>query len=67
MKTLFMCFYLRLFVSLGFGKGGLLGKRSFQKLPFLEVLENLQTVENKGESDDFLEIWIRDFLEICPS
>ena len=48
-----------------FGKRGLLEKGSFQKSPFsrdsrdfryLEILENPQTVENKGESEHFLEI-----------
>ena len=49
----------------GVGKRCLLEKGSFQKSPFLELLENLeipeilenpQTVENQGEADHFLEI-----------
>ena len=49
----------------GSEKRGLLEKRSFQKNPFPEILENLeiqeilenpQIVENKGEADHFLEI-----------
>ena len=49
----------------GFGKRGLLEKGSFQKSPFLEILENLEileilenphTLENKGKSGENLEI-----------
>ena len=46
----------------GFRKRGLLERGSYQKSPFLkilensEILENPQTVENKGGSDHFLEI-----------
>ena len=52
-------------IFIGFGKRALLEKGSFQKSPFsrdlenleiLEILENPQTVENKEESDHFLEI-----------
>ena len=63
-----------------FGKRGLLEKGSFQKSPFsrdsreleiFEILENPQTVENKGESDHFLEILenseILEILEIPPA
>ena len=57
-------------------------KGSFQKSPFsrdsrefsqeiLEILENRHTVENKGESDHFLEILenleILEILEISPA
>ena len=56
-----------------FGKRGLLEKGSFQKSPFLEILEileNPQSVENKGESDHFLEalenLEILEILEISP-
>ena len=48
--------------DLGFGKGGLLKRGLFRKVHFLEnleikeILENPSTVENKGESDHFLEI-----------
>ena len=51
-------------------------KGSFQKSPFSEILENLeilenpQTVENKGEADYFLQILenleILEILEIPP-
>ena len=44
---------------IGFGRRGLLQKGSLQKSRFSEIqeiLENPQTVENKGESDHFLEI-----------
>ena len=61
---------------LGFGKRGLLEKGSFQASRFsrdsracgdLEFLENPQTVENKGESDHFLEILQSlEILEIPP-
>ena len=45
----------------GFGKRDLLEKGSFQKIHFLEILENLEIlgnppVQDKGESDHFLEI-----------
>ena len=44
----------------GSEKKGLLEKESFQKSPFsieiLEMLENPQTLENKGESDYLPEI-----------
>ena len=51
----------------GFGKWGLFGKVHFleirvENLEILEILESPQTVENKGESDHFLEI-----LEIAKS
>ena len=62
---------------IGFGKRGLLEKGSFQKvhlleipenLEILEILENPQTVERKGECDHVLEILenleILDILEI---
>ena len=52
--------------TFGFGKRGLLEKKSFQKSQFsrdsrenveiLEIVENPQTVENKGESSHFFEI-----------
>ena len=58
---------------IGFGKRGLLEKGSFGKGVFLEILENLeilespQTLENKRESDHFLEILeIFESLEIPP-
>ena len=60
-------------------KKGSFGKGSFQKSPFLEILENLeileflenpQTVEKKGDSDHFQEILenleILETLEISP-
>ena len=60
-------------------KGGLLEKGSFQRSPFLDILENLeileflenrQTVEKKGENDHFLEILenleILEIVEIPP-
>ena len=67
----------------GSGKGvflkrGLLEKGSFQKSPFLflenlemlEILENPQTLENKGKSDHFLDILENlenlEILEIPP-
>ena len=58
--------------NVGFEKRGLLEKGSFQKSPFSRDsrefrdsrdLENPQTVENKGESDNFLEILERDFRD----
>ena len=43
-----------------FGKGGLFRKVHFLEIPenleILEISENPQTAENKGESDHFLEI-----------
>ena len=36
-------------------ENGSFGRGVFSKCPFLEILENAQTVENKGESDHFLE------------
>ena len=64
----------------GFGKRGLLEKGSFQKVHFLEILENLeilefletsQTVEKKEHSDHFLEILenieILEILEISSA
>ena len=73
--------YIRVILTtlFGFGKRGLLEKGSFQKVHFLEILENLeileiwenaQTVENKGESGHFLGILenleILEILEIPP-
>ena len=50
--------------QIGFGKGGLLEKGLFRKVHFLESLEN------KGESEHFLEILenleILEILEIPP-
>ena len=52
------------------GRRALLEEASFRKVHFLEILENPQTVENKGESDHFLEILenleILEILEIPP-
>ena len=63
----------------GFGKRGLLERGSFLKNPFreflahlkiLEILENFQIVENKGESGHLLEILenqeIIEILDIPP-
>ena len=70
-----------MYLFLGFGKGGHLGKGSFQRSPFsrdatlenseiLEIVKNPQIVENKGESDYFLEalenLEILEPLEIPP-
>ena len=69
------------FQNLGFGKGGLLEKRSFlESLEILEILENLEILEilespktvdfNKGEPVHLLEILdnleILEILEIPP-
>ena len=55
-----------------FWKRGLFRKIHFPEIPEnLEILENSQTVENKGESDHFLEILenleILEILEISPA
>ena len=38
------------------GKGVFWKRGLFRKVHFLDILENFQTVENKGESNHFLEI-----------
>ena len=63
--------------SFGFRKRGLLERGLFRKVHFLEIresleileiLENPQTVENKGECEHFLEILeILKTLEIPPA
>ena len=58
------------FYYIGFGNFFILKRGLFRKVHFLEILENPQTVENKGKLDHFLEILenleILDFLEIPP-
>ena len=59
----------------GIGKRGLFRRVHFlgilENLEILEILENPQTVENKGDSDHFLEILenleILEILEISPA
>ena len=62
----------------GFGERGLWKRVFFRKVHSLEILENVeileflenpQTLENKGESDHFLEILVHflEILEMTPS
>ena len=66
-----MGFLIKIFSAgsfFGFGKRGLLEKGGlFRTGHFLEILENPQTVENRGESDHFLEnLETLEILEIPP-